>query len=73
MTTQAIATTLRWVGGLTVNGDLNPAGLDEDGLRRLADAVENTDPSTWHCCPLCQEVACDDDCPLAEIRRPLYR
>lgn len=40
---------------------------DRVQLLRLADDV----PRLWDdaCCPLCQEVTCDDGCPLAAIRR----
>lgn len=57
-----IAATLRQVAGWG-------SAVDEAGLCRLADAVEHTDPAGWVCCPLCQEVTCDDECALAEIRR----
>lgn len=48
---------------------------EDDRSRRafvqLAQVVEaeyeRGDVADW-CCPICQEVECDDDCPLAVIR-----
>lgn len=42
---------------------------DRDELQRTGDQVE----ADWDgmCCPLCQEVTCDDDCPLAKARASL--
>lgn len=42
-----------------------------DEFHKLADQVEKY----WDggCCPICQEVWCDDDCPLAELRAKAMR
>lgn len=67
---QVIAHTLRQVAGwgssIIIGSELDK--LDTDELYRLADEVEHGDPADWWCCPLCEEVTCDDDCPLVDIR-----
>jgi hypothetical protein len=44
-----------------------PMSLEE--LQETADLVERlgADPA---CCPMCEEIECDDGCPLAAIRAP---
>lgn len=44
-----------------------------DGAREVIDEYLATgDPDVWcGCCSLCQEVACDDDCPLWLVRAEL--
>lgn len=39
-----------------------------DELYQLANEVEAHDFTDSWCCPMCQEVECDDDCPLAALR-----
>lgn len=39
---------------------------DRDELYNMATAVEAGDDDD--CCPVCQEVTCDEDCPLVEVR-----
>ena len=43
---------------------------DREELQQTGDQVE----TDWDdaCCPLCQEVTCDDDCPLAASRAQSY-
>lgn len=46
---------------------------DRDTLRQAAEQVElvadgGDDLSGEVCCPVCEEVACDDDCPLDGLR-----
>lgn len=50
--------------------------LDEDDRRWLADVaeqMEHQDPAEATCCPLCEEVRCDDGCPLEPLRAHLVR
>lgn len=38
-------------------------------LHEVAEAVERSDEdSLGMCCPVCEEVRCDDHCPLENIR-----
>lgn len=55
-----VAATLRKVS------DQQRCDADREELVSVAAAVE----ADWDgaCCPVCQEVACDDDCPLVEVR-----
>lgn len=57
---QLIAATLR-TAAEQIQGD-----TDRITLREIAGTVE----SNWggDCCPLCQEVTCDDGCPLQDVR-----
>ena len=45
--------------------------LENDGdieyLKGALDMIQHG-PSEWTCCPLCQEVECDSDCPLLPLR-----
>ncbi len=56
---ETVVRTLRQVAGWM------PMSLEE--LHETADSVERlgADPL---CCPMCEEIECDDDCPLARIR-----
>lgn len=58
--TQATIRTLRiaaeWGGALTTETCLEVAGQVEAG-------------HLDECCPVCEEVRCDDHCPLAEVRK----
>jgi hypothetical protein len=45
---------------------------DQSWLRRAADEVEQTSPSDMATCPLCEEVACDEDCPMEPHRWDVY-
>jgi hypothetical protein len=56
-----VAATLRQIASW---GKARPATDDE--WRYLADQVAALD-HRW-CCPMCQEVTCDTDCPLASAR-----
>ena len=58
---QAVAATLRKVA------EWGEIGRDE--LYDIARAVEALDDD--FCCPLCEEVDCDEDCPLAQLRQHL--
>lgn len=59
----AAAATLRYIGKWDDDarqpGDLAAVATDIDTLRGGAE---------WICCPVCQEITCDDDCPLAIVR-----
>lgn len=59
---QAIVETLRSVGWVGVN-DGDP------WMYETADVIEQGSPEDWDCCPLCEEVTCDDGCPVKPIRR----
>jgi hypothetical protein len=44
---------------------------DSVGAPCFNDAIftmEHSAPGEWDCCPLCEEVVCDDDCPLYVTR-----
>lgn len=52
-----------WVGDVT-----NPDDSDRKWLRAVAEQLALApDPSTWGCCPLCEETVCDTGCPLATL------
>lgn len=53
-----VADTLRQVA--EVDGDHEWADI--------AEMVEHGFPADWTCCPLCQEVTCDEGCALAPLR-----
>lgn len=58
----AVAKTLRYVASVS----------DEAQARwmyDLAEEVENSKPSDWWACPVCEEVICDEGCPLEPLRR----
>lgn len=41
--------------------------MSAEELQETADVVERWSVGDL-CCPMCEEVECDDGCPLAEIR-----
>jgi hypothetical protein len=44
---------------------------DHNGESMFADVIwtmEHVEPADWDCCPLCEEVVCDDGCPLYSVR-----
>lgn len=45
---------------------------DQDWLAEAADEIEHRDPATMMTCPLCQEVACDEGCPMEPHRWDYY-
>lgn len=63
----ATAATLRQVAGWGLSFSDKDQDDSADELHQTADAVEamgDDDP----CCPVCQEILCDEDCPLVGIR-----
>jgi len=56
---RAVAATLRQVARWE--------GVSGREMREIADEVEADD--FVKTCPVCQEVSCDQDCPLAPVRR----
>lgn len=57
----------------TVVATLRQAGGWLDGFPRAelldeADQIEATDLTDSDCCPACDEIKCDGDCPLATVR-----
>ena len=65
----AVVETLRFCADGWVNDADIDGGDNQRWLRKTADEIETTDPAAWWCCPLCQEVECDDNCPLLPVRR----
>jgi len=64
MTPQKIvAATLR-----TASGWIKDEG---DRILLIESAAEIADSDLSWCCPMCDEIACDDGCPLAEVRAAL--
>lgn len=61
----AVAATLRQVAEWGLSFDNGPARAE---LLEVAGQVERLAESDGLCCPLCEEVECDDDCPLSAIR-----
>jgi hypothetical protein len=57
---KAVAATLREVAGWGED-DRNP---------RMMEAVAEDVEANWNdvCCPVCQEVTCDEGCPLEAVR-----
>lgn len=47
-------------------------GLTRDEYRTIAESVEQMDADDT-CCPLCEEIICDDGCPLWPTRVQLDR
>lgn len=63
-TVGTIVATLRQVAGWIQDPDATM-------LRETAETLERWDwTEEWDalCCPMCEEVKCDEDCPLAEVR-----
>jgi hypothetical protein len=71
MTPQELAGALRFLANGWV-GTIDPDSLEYDENARYlldaADELENTPPDEWVCCPICQEVVCDDGCPACPMR-----
>lgn len=67
----AVVATLRYVTSWAA--DIN--GIEHVEARDLISAADNTEAvgADRDVCPVCEEVACDDDCPLAPYRTPHYR
>lgn len=66
----AIAATLRYVTGWSMTYDNDGQtvhAVDVHDLRYTADQLDAAGAAT-DCCPVCEEVGCDDDCPLAPYR-----
>lgn len=71
----AVADTLRYA---RVNWISNTAVTNNSGDRQIAEDLASAEEATrswgmepgW-CCPFCQEVTCDEDCPLARVREEL--
>lgn len=59
-----VAATLRTVAEWGLSFE---EGLARDELRDIADQVALVEPGDM-CCPVCEEVECDEGCPLAEYR-----
>lgn len=70
----AVVATLRyvhlyWVQPGAVGADADTALADVVGMLQEAEAlVGGWDMAPGWCCPFCEEVQCDDDCPLARMR-----
>lgn len=64
-TVSTVASTLRVVAEQVRNAE------DRSQLLNTADEVE----ASWDgdCCPLCQEVTCDDSCPLGRDRAKAHQ
>lgn len=61
----AVVAALRYAAALAFH-------TDEELAQTLYDCARDTDQvgADADCCPVCEEVACDDDCPLAPYRQP---
>lgn len=64
----AVVATLRQVAGWGLSFEDGPA---QQELLEIARQVELLAAQDILCCPVCEEVECDDDCPLAAIGRGL--
>jgi hypothetical protein len=71
MSPQELAGALRFLANGWV-GTRDPDSLDWDENARYllaaADELEHTAPGDWICCPMCQEVLCDEGCPVLPMR-----
>lgn len=47
--------------------DWGPSDLGVD-IRKVARLVAECNVQEWTCCPMCEEITCDDDCPLHDVR-----
>jgi hypothetical protein len=70
ITIAAVSTALRQMANWGLSFDNGPAGSE---LRAIASKVEALIAEDDFCCPMCEEVECDDDCPLAAVRAELAR
>ncbi len=59
----AVAATLRQSAGWLVD-DINL----RDTFYEVANTVATTTPDQWDCCPLCDEMTCDEGCALEPLR-----
>ncbi|MET0701689.1 MAG: hypothetical protein ABWY93_18720 [Mycobacterium sp.] len=64
-TITAVVATLRQVAGWGLSFESGPA---REELLEIAREVETLAESDGLCCPVCDEVDCDNDCPLAAVR-----
>ncbi|GAA0528671.1 hypothetical protein GCM10010172_06590 [Paractinoplanes ferrugineus] len=60
-----VAATLRQLAGWGLAFDNGPASGE---LIQIAQQVEGLTAAQDMCCPMCEEVDCDEDCPLAPVR-----
>lgn len=62
----AVGGALRYVAGLT-----HARGREDEAREwyEIAAEVEQHDYSDSWCCPLCEEMTCDNGCPLEPLRR----
>lgn len=58
--TESVAATLRFLAG----GWVELSDADRQWCAEKAVEIEHHDFTDSWCCPLCEEVECDDDCPL---------
>ncbi len=63
----AVAATLRYI----THWDLGECASDLAGIAADVDRLRTAphDDLDWACCPICQEILCDTDCPLSAIRQ----
>lgn len=72
----AVAATLRTVAGwgqlacVTDDDEYRGVNVGRDELYELARRVEHERVDDWWSCPICQEVECDNGCPLEPLRSP---
>jgi hypothetical protein len=52
----------------TIVNTLREVGWLHPTLYEIADEVERWEPGDA-CCPLCEEMTCDEGCPMAEARQ----
>lgn len=70
----AVVDTLRHVRVNWTRDDNDPCDQVRTIIEDLASAEEltrNWDMAPGWCCPFCEEVTCDSDCPLAPMRNEL--
>lgn len=65
---KATAATLRAVAGWGLEWPPGGHAAARDELCQIASAVEGLDDDDV-CCPVCEEVRCDEGCPLEGIRK----
>lgn len=66
----AVAATLREVAEWGLSFDNGPAE-SRDVLMDIARRVELLNIADDFCCPVCEEVTCDEGCPLEQVRARL--
>lgn len=62
-----VSATLRTVAEWGLAFQSTPDRPARDELRDIAEQVDRLERDEA-CCPVCEEVTCDEDCPLAGIR-----